>query len=215
MEKVRTIYFNIALTVLLSLIAGQVVAQEGDTSIDITQIDEPPLSVTLYPDTPQPTLTSRQRINQAIHNTLESSDEVINEAIGIRALLSDDRIPDTKDSDNLANSPIKTATINILNKITTERVSQVIETGSIDHYGTLNIKLFDCVTSQPNEPKGVKALIEITENSPSDFVNMSLVGQELEVGKKIFFGWMIQSNPAISSLEHPIYDITVQGCGNI
>jgi len=30
----------------------------------------------------------------------------------------------------------------------------------------------------------------------------------------IFMGWMFASSPAISGLEHPVYDITVLSCNN-
>jgi len=36
-------------------------------------------------------------------------------------------------------------------------------------------------------------------------------GEALE-REKVFSGWMLSSRPAISALDHPVYDIWVLGC---
>ncbi len=104
-------------------------------------------------------------------------------------------------ADNVAVDKNISAMLQGLNKITA-RTSEIKATiGSIANFGNLEITLHDCQKSLPSERTDAKALLEIWE-------------KKLPSGKdKIFLGWMFMSSPSLSTLEHPVYDITVQGCG--
>ena len=39
-----------------------------------------------------------------------------------------------------------------------------------------------------------------------------LTVEETETGKAVFQGWMFSSDPALSAMEHPVYDIWVLEC---
>ncbi len=56
----------------------------------------------------------------------------------------------------------------------------------------------------PDQPPDHAALIEIR--------SVDYDGKVTEM--PIFMGWMFASSPAISGLEHPVYDITVLSCNN-
>jgi hypothetical protein len=70
---------------------------------------------------------------------------------------------------------------------------------SVD-YGNLIITARYCRSAPPTEPPETKAFLEIDEAPPG------------EAKKRIFSGWMFASSPALSSIEHPVYDISVLSC---
>jgi hypothetical protein len=71
--------------------------------------------------------------------------------------------------------------------------------GSVD-YGNLVITARYCRSSPPTEPPETKAFLEIDEVPPG------------EEARRIFSGWMFASTPAVSALEHPVYDVWVLSC---
>ena len=66
--------------------------------------------------------------------------------------------------------------------------------------GTLSIVVRQCTVSPPEAPPEASAFIEITEQRQGEDV------------KKVFSGWMFASSPALSAMEHPVYDVWVIGC---
>lgn len=89
-----------------------------------------------------------------------------------------------------------------LNKITARTSVLNVKVGESIQFGTLEILVKKCWKSSPDEMPDNKALLEIW-------------GQNLDESKvQLFMGWMFSSSPAISALEHPIYDITVIECTN-
>lgn len=89
-----------------------------------------------------------------------------------------------------------------LNKITARTSSLEAAIGTHITFGTLEIVVKQCWKSSPDETPDSKALLEIWEQKPS------------EARTQRFTGWMLASSPAISALEHPVYDITVIECKN-
>jgi phospholipid/cholesterol/gamma-HCH transport system substrate-binding protein len=69
-------------------------------------------------------------------------------------------------------------------------------------FGTLEILPRTCVTRPPEETPENAAFLEVF-NTPPD-------GQK----EQIFSGWMFASSPAVSALDHPVYDIWVLRCEN-
>jgi hypothetical protein len=96
--------------------------------------------------------------------------------------------------------PAPIAILQGLDKISA-RTSQ-IETpvGASIKFGTLSIIVRDCEQSPPEDPPENAAFIQIYESPP---------GEET---KRLFSGWMFSSSPALSELEHPVYDVTLLGC---
>ena len=68
------------------------------------------------------------------------------------------------------------------------------------NFGTLSIVVRDCEKSAPEERPENAAFIEITENRTS------------EQKRRLFSGWMFSSSPALSALEHPVYDVNLLEC---
>jgi hypothetical protein len=87
-----------------------------------------------------------------------------------------------------------------LDKITA-RVSQFeASVGTPVRFGTLSIRVRDCEKNPPEEEPESAAFLEIDEVRPG------------EVNLRVFSGWMFASSPALSALEHPVYDVNVLDC---
>lgn len=69
-------------------------------------------------------------------------------------------------------------------------------------FGTLEVVVRTCSKTPPEEPPESTAFIEIYEARPG------------EERTKLFSGWMFASSPALSAMEHPVYDVWVVDCMN-
>ena len=67
-------------------------------------------------------------------------------------------------------------------------------------FGTLQIIARSCNKRPPEEPPESAAYVVVNEMRPG------------EQPAKIFGGWMFASSPALSALEHPVYDVWVIDC---
>lgn len=74
------------------------------------------------------------------------------------------------------------------------------EVGQLFHFGNLTIYPERCLTRPPEEAPENSVFLTITEPDYD------------QVYKIIFNGWMFSSNPALSAMEHPIYDLWVISC---
>ena len=63
-----------------------------------------------------------------------------------------------------------------------------------------SITVRDCEQSAPEDEPENAAFIQIFETPPG------------EDTKRLFSGWMFSSSPALSELEHAVYDVTLLGC---
>ena len=87
-----------------------------------------------------------------------------------------------------------------LDKITA-RVSQFnAPVGQTVRFGTLSVTVRDCRRSPPEERPENAAFVEIYEDRPG------------EARERLFSGWMFSSSPALSALEHPVYDVNLLEC---
>ncbi len=96
--------------------------------------------------------------------------------------------------------PEPIAVLQGLDKITA-RVSTIeAPVGTPVRFGTLSITVRDCEKSRPEDRPESAAFLEIDEIRPG------------EDNVRRFSGWMFASSPALSALEHPVYDINVLDC---
>jgi hypothetical protein len=92
------------------------------------------------------------------------------------------------------------AVIQGLDKITA-RVSRFdVPVGKPAHFFTLSIAVRECQRSAPEDRPENAAFVEIYENRPG------------EEKSRLFSGWMFSSSPALSALEHPVYDLNLLEC---
>ena len=91
-------------------------------------------------------------------------------------------------------------TVLVLNKITAKSYSYDIGVGKKAKFERLLIEPLFCWKSSPEDVAENKALLKITETKVD------------KTDSVVFYGWMFSSSPGISTLEHPMYDITVVDC---
>jgi len=97
-------------------------------------------------------------------------------------------------------TPEPIAVMQGLDKITA-RVSRFeVPVGKTATFFTLSIAVRDCEKSAPEDRPENAAFIEIYENRPG------------EDKSRLFGGWMFSSSPALSALEHPVYDVNLLEC---
>ena len=65
----------------------------------------------------------------------------------------------------------------------------------------LEITINRCAFHPPEEPPENAAFITVRDR-----------GYDGLAPKQVFSGWMFSSSPAISALEHPVYDLTLLAC---
>jgi hypothetical protein len=84
----------------------------------------------------------------------------------------------------------------------TARVEEIeLPVGKTIQFGSLGIVARTCRVTLPEEtPPESAAYLEVSEVKPG--------AQEV----RVFSGWMFASSPALSAMEHPVYDIWVTGC---
>ncbi|HEV3174822.1 MAG TPA: DUF2155 domain-containing protein [Stellaceae bacterium] len=89
---------------------------------------------------------------------------------------------------------------------TTARVSTVeAPIAQSVRFGTLVITARACVKKPPEDPPNTAAFLEIDEARPQG----AQAGTDMQ---HLFSGWMFAQSPALSTLEHPVYDVTVLDC---
>lgn len=89
-----------------------------------------------------------------------------------------------------------------LDKVTAHVVDIEAPVGKPVHFGTLEIIVRACKKRRPEESPESAAFLDIWE------LRENLPAQSL------FRGWMFASSPALSAMEHPVYDIRVLDCEN-
>ena len=87
-----------------------------------------------------------------------------------------------------------------LDKITARVSKFEAPVGTPVQFGTLLIRVRDCEKNPPEETPESAAFLEIDEVRPG------------EVNLRVFSGWMFASSPALSALEHPVYDVNLLEC---
>ncbi|HVO14735.1 MAG TPA: DUF2155 domain-containing protein [Alphaproteobacteria bacterium] len=97
-------------------------------------------------------------------------------------------------------APQVTAVLQGLDKITA-RISTI--EAPLDKevsFGDLRIVVRACQKRPPEEPPESAAFLEIREAKPGKAATL------------LFSGWMFASSPAVSALDHPVYDVWVLDC---
>lgn len=96
----------------------------------------------------------------------------------------------------------KIAVLQGLDKITARTSRIEAPVGSPVRFGTLEILVKRCEKRPPEETPETTVYLDIREHRPG------------EAAVDLFSGWMFASSPAVSALEHPVYDVWVIDCKN-
>ena len=96
----------------------------------------------------------------------------------------------------------RVATMQALDKITARISTLSAPVGQARQFGTLEVTVRRCAFHPPEETPENAAFVVIRD-----------LGYDPSVAPaEVFAGWMFSSSPAISALEHPVYDITLLAC---
>ncbi len=109
-------------------------------------------------------------------------------------------------ADNLVGDKV---VLRALDKVTATTEDYTVLVGESLRYGSLDIKVRHCEKKPPEETPETYAFLQIFAARPKS--DMDGTGGESEAAK-LFSGWMFASSPALSSLDHPVYDIWVIDC---
>ncbi len=93
-----------------------------------------------------------------------------------------------------------------LDKVTATTEDFTVKVGDKLEYGSLRVEVKRCEKKPPEEIPATWAFIQIFDKRTDGG------GEEVEGGAKVFSGWMLAERPAISALEHPVYDVWVLDC---
>jgi len=101
----------------------------------------------------------------------------------------------------------KTVRLNGLDKITGRILSFDAPVDEATPFGALQIIARTCHKRPPEETPETSAYLEIADAGPA-----TSGARAPASAPPIFAGWMFASSPALSALEHPIYDVWVIDC---
>lgn len=96
--------------------------------------------------------------------------------------------------------PYNVAVLQGLDKVTARVFTVRVPVGSSVRFGPLDVIARHCDKRPPEETPESAAFLDISEVRPG------------QGAQSLFRGWMFASSPAISALEHPVYDIWVIDC---
>lgn len=89
-----------------------------------------------------------------------------------------------------------------LDKVTARTSTFTANVGEVATFGKLTILVKACKKAPPIEPPESAAFLQVQEQKPDEGV------------LPVFDGWMFASSPALSAMEHPVYDVWVKDCRN-
>jgi hypothetical protein len=96
--------------------------------------------------------------------------------------------------------PEPVALLQGLDKITARVSKFEAPVGAPVRFGTLSIRVRDCEKNPPEEAPESAAFVEIDETRRGEY------------NTRLFSGWMFTSSPALSALEHAVYDVNLLDC---
>ena len=97
--------------------------------------------------------------------------------------------------------PIKkqSATLKLLDKTSNKVLEKNVKVNSSISLGSLDIKIYSCYSSPPDEV-------------PENYILLEVIDKLNDEKEYIYRGWMISSSPDVTPLEHPIYDLWLIDC---
>ncbi|MCC7166890.1 MAG: DUF2155 domain-containing protein [Rhodospirillales bacterium] len=96
--------------------------------------------------------------------------------------------------------PMPVAVLQALDKTTAKTMTLEAAVGDTVRFGTFQIIVRVCTRRPPEEPPESAAFLDVWEAQPG------------EPAQSVFRGWMFASSPALSAIEHPVYDVWVLEC---
>ena len=92
-----------------------------------------------------------------------------------------------------------------LDKVTATTKDYTVRVGDKLNYGSLTVNVRHCEKRPPEDIPETYAFLQIDDRK------LDGKGKSGEV-ERVFSGWMLASKPAISALDHGVYDVWVLDC---
>jgi hypothetical protein len=93
--------------------------------------------------------------------------------------------------------PAGAVKLQALDKVNAQATALTIKVGQSATFGSLTIAVKACVSRPADQPADAAAFLDVTDSRPDS---------------PGFDGWMLQAEPSVSMMQHPIYDLRVAGC---
>ena len=93
--------------------------------------------------------------------------------------------------------PRTTAELQVLDKVNAQSATLTLKVGQAADNASLSIALRGCAVRPPDLPQDATAYLDIADSRK---------------GAPGFHGWIFANEPAVSMLEHPLYDLRLLGC---
>ena len=104
------------------------------------------------------------------------------------------------------NIPGTAIVLRALDKVTATTQDYTVKVGDTLKYGSLSIDAVHCEKRPPEELPETFAFLKIQD------AKLDGTGKETGEAETVFSGWMFASRPAVSALDHGVYDVWVIGC---
>lgn len=85
----------------------------------------------------------------------------------------------------------------VLDKVSAHASSVAAALGKPLAFGSLTIVVGACDVRPSDQPADATAWLDVTDSNP---------------GGPAFHGWILKAEPAVSGLQHPLYDVRLAGC---
>ena len=116
------------------------------------------------------------------------------------ALLAAATAPAAGQGDRFTYREMGMAVLQGLDKVTARISTLTVPLERTERFGTLEVTVWACRKRPPEEP-------------PESAVFLTVVERRRDAPPaRLFQGWMFASSPAMSALEHPVYDIWALDC---
>ena len=88
-----------------------------------------------------------------------------------------------------------------LDKVTARTLTFDAQVGSTIKFGDIYIKIQSC-----RKPPAIE------KNEAAAFLQIWQIDRDTKMSHWVFSGWMFSSSPALSGMDHPVYDVWVMDC---
>ena len=103
------------------------------------------------------------------------------------------------------NIPGTAVVLRALDKVTARTQDFTVQIGDSLEYGSLTVEAVHCEKRPPEELPETFAFLKIQD------AKLNGKGEDSEP-ETVFSGWMFATQPALSALDHGVYDVWVIGC---
>lgn len=105
----------------------------------------------------------------------------------------------------------KIAVLQTLDKLTARTATVTVPVGKVQAVGPLFLDVKSCHKTPPNEQPEAAAFLQVWEAKPKQKVKHAAMDKG-GVSQWVFSGWMFASSPALSAMDHAIYDVWLKDC---